>query len=96
MLLIKNIKLEINKNENDLKELIEKKLKTSINSFEIYRKSLDARKEPIYVYSFLVSVDNEDKYLKKDIEKYTKKDLFKDDEIIVQKGKKTFIKVKLV
>ena len=75
MLLIKDIKLDINADEVDLRNCIEKKLKTQINSFEIYRKSLDARKVPIYVYSVLVRVDNEDKYLRKDVVKFKKEDL---------------------
>lgn len=75
MLLIKNIKLDINADEVDLQNMIEKKLKTKINSFEIYKKSLDARKKPIYVYSVLVKVNNEDKYVRKDIIKYHKEDL---------------------
>ena len=75
MLVVNNLKLNINENENKLKELIEKKLKTSIKSFEIQKKSLDARKNPVYVYSVLVDVDNEEKYIKKDVYKYLKEDL---------------------
>ena len=75
MLLIKDLKVDINADELDIRNLIEKKLKTQIKSFEIYKKSLDARKKPIYVYSVLVSVDNEDKYLRKDVVKYIKEDL---------------------
>ena len=59
MLLINEIKLELNENEDRLKELIEKKLKHKINSFEIKKKSLDARKKPHYVYSVLVDIDDE-------------------------------------
>ncbi len=75
MLLINGLKLDLNHNENDLKQLIEKKLKHPINSFEIKRKSLDARKNPLYVYSVIVDIDNEDKYLSKDIVKYHKENL---------------------
>ena len=75
MLLINELKLELNQNEDNLKQLIEKKLKHKINSFEIKRKSLDARKKPIYVYSVLVDIDNEDKYIKDGISKYIKEDL---------------------
>ena len=75
MLLINELKLDYKDDESKLKQLIEKKLKTKINSFEIYRKSLDARKNPIFVYSVLVDVDNEDKYIRKDITKYIKEDL---------------------
>ena len=75
MLLIKNLKLGIDKNDDDLKQLIEKKLKTKIKSFTISKKSLDARKQPIYVYSVLVEVDNEDRYIRNDIEKVVIEDL---------------------
>ena len=75
MLLINDIKLDINSNEDDLKAYIKNKLKTNIKSFEIYKKSLDARKKPIYVYSVLVEVENENKYLGKNISKFIKKDL---------------------
>ena len=84
MLLIQDIKLDINEDELELRNIIEKKLKTQVKSFEIYKKSLDARKKPIYVYSVLVSVDNEDKYLRKDIIKYKKENLtpkYKDRDI---------------
>ena len=75
MLLINEIKLELNENEDRLKELIEKKLKHKINSFEIKKKSLDARKKPQYVYSVLVDIDDEDKYVRKDVVKYIKENL---------------------
>ena len=74
MLLIQDLKVDIDQ-ENNLKQLIEKKLKAKINSFEIHKKSLDARKKPVYVYSFLVDIDNESKYLRKDITIYHKKNL---------------------
>ena len=64
MLLIQNLKLSINEDESNLRKVIEKKLRTSIQSFSIKKKSLDARKEPIYVYSVLVNVNNENKFLK--------------------------------
>lgn len=75
MLLINELKLKLNDNEDKLKELIEKKLKAKINSFEIKKKSLDARKTPQYVYSVIVDIDNEDRYLNKDIHKYVKENL---------------------
>ena len=75
MLLINDLKLDINKSDSDLKQLIESKLKAKINFFEIKRKSLDARKKPIYVYSVLVDIDNEDKYVSKQIIKYHKENL---------------------
>lgn len=75
MLLIKDIKLDINEDELELRNIVEKKLKTQVKSLEIYKKSLDARKQPIYVYSVLVRVENEDKYLRKDVIRYKKEDL---------------------
>ena len=75
MLLIKDIKLAVNENEELLRKKIEKMLNTTIKSFEIHKKSLDARKEPIYVYSVLVDVDNENKYVNKQVTKYIKEDL---------------------
>ncbi|MDO4940247.1 MAG: hypothetical protein Q4E33_00975 [Erysipelotrichaceae bacterium] len=75
MLLINDIKLSLNSSEDKLQSKIEKLLHTKINSFEIKKKSLDARKEPIYVYSVLVDVDNEDKYITSNIKKYIKTDL---------------------
>jgi len=75
MLLINEIKLKLNEDESKLQELIEHKLKTKINSFEIKKKSLDARKEPIYVYSVLVDVDNEEKYINDKIKHYDVVDL---------------------
>ncbi len=75
MLLINELKLNLNEDETKLKHLIEKKLHTNIKSFKIFKKSLDARKKPIYVYSVLVDVDNEDKYLNSNITKYIEKDL---------------------
>ena len=75
MLLVKDIKLSVDSDEIDLRNVVEKKLKTQVKSFEVYRKSLDARKDPIYVYSVLVRVDNEDKYLRKDVVKFKREDL---------------------
>jgi len=74
MLIINNIKLNLDKDINDLKSKISKKLKVSINEileFQIYKESIDARKDVIFVYSCLVSLKNEDKYLKlADVSKY--------------------------
>ena len=75
MLQINGIKLGINENEARLKEKIEKKLHAPIRSFMIRKKSLDARKEPVYVYSVLVEVDQEERYLNKDVRKYVSADL---------------------
>jgi len=75
MILINEVKLKLNEDESKLKEVIERKLKSKINSFEIKKKSLDARKEPVFVYSVLVDVDNEDKYINDKIKKYVAEDL---------------------
>ena len=75
MLLISDIKLKIHE-EDRLQEKIEKILNHPIRSFTIRKRSLDARKEPVYVYSVAVDVEHEERYLKKKgISFYRKKDL---------------------
>jgi uncharacterized FAD-dependent dehydrogenase len=67
MLIISNLKLNLDKDTSELKSKICKKLRVSdkeIKEFHIYKESIDARKEVIFVYSCLVSLNNEDKYLK--------------------------------
>jgi hypothetical protein len=67
MLIISNLKLNLDKDLSELKNKICKKLRVSdkeIKEFHIYKESIDARKEVIFVYSCLVSLNNEDKYLK--------------------------------
>ena len=59
MLLISEVKLPLHDDEGRLKEIIEKKLKCKVRYFEIHRKSLDARKDPHFVYSVIIDVDNE-------------------------------------
>ena len=75
MLQINGIKLRIDEDETVLKDRIEKKLHGKVKSFSIRRKSLDARKEPVYVYSVLVETDHEEKHLSKDIVRYVPADL---------------------
>ena len=75
MLLINGIKLRHDEDESNLKKLIEKKLRHPISSFRIRKKSLDARKEPYYFYSGIVEIDNEEKYISKDISIYREEDL---------------------
>ena len=79
MLLISEIKLALNEDENKLKDIIIKRLKLKDNellNFEIYKKSLDARKEAVYKYQVLVELKNEKKYLKyKNVSLYIKPDL---------------------
>ncbi len=67
MIKISNIKLNIDHTKNDILDSIYKVLKTNkINSFTIDKKSLDARKKSNihYIYSVIVNIDNEEKYLK--------------------------------
>ena len=75
MLLINQIKLAINEPEELLKSKICKKLhikNDELLNYKIYRKSLDARKELVYVYTLIIELKNEEKYLKhKDISTYT-------------------------
>ena len=75
MLLISEVKLPLYENEGRLKEIIERRLKCKVRYFEIHRKSLDARKDPHFVYSIIVDVDNEEKYLGRNITRYQKEDL---------------------
>lgn len=75
MLLVRNIKLKVNEDEKLLKRKLGKKLGTAVDSFTIYKKSLDARKEPVYVYQLLVETDNEERYLSADVSIYKKTDL---------------------
>lgn len=75
MLLVNDIKLSIDSSEDKLQAKIEKLFNAKINSYVIKKKSLDARKEPVYVYSVIVDIDNEDKYVTDKIKKYIKVDL---------------------
>lgn len=75
MLLINGIKLRPDEDENKLKEKIEKKLRHPIRSFEIRKKSLDARKEPFYVYSVIVDIENEKRFLSRDVTRFKKENL---------------------
>ena len=75
MLLINEIKFPLNEDEGKLQEIIEHKLKCKVRHFEIHRKSLDARKDPHYVYSVIVDVDNEKRFVGRNISIYHKEDL---------------------
>ena len=75
MLLVKDIKLKINEDESLLKNKLEKRFRQKLKYFEIYKKSIDARKDVCYVYSIIVEVDNEDKYICSNITKYHKENL---------------------
>lgn len=70
MIRIRQIKMDINHNEKDLKNKISKILKVNPNEIEnikINKKSIDARKEIKYVYEVDIKINNEEKYLNKDI-----------------------------
>lgn len=78
MLLINELKLGLNDNESKLKELINKRLHAKNTSFtyDIFKIAIDSRNEPVFSYSVLVNIDNEDKYLShKGVSKYKKPDL---------------------
>ena len=66
MLRISNIKIDIiNDNKEYITKVLEQKLKTNIKKYKIVKKSIDARKDIKYVYTFDVLVTNEDKVLKR-------------------------------
>ncbi len=71
MIRIRQIKLPINHNKNDIKKKILKKLKVNendIQAFTINKQSIDARKNEInYVYEIDVKIKNEEKILNKKI-----------------------------
>ena len=78
MLLINELKLSLNDNESKLKELINKRLhaKNIPFTYEIHKIAIDSRKEPVFSYSVLVTIDNEDRYLSHSgVTKYKKPDL---------------------
>ena len=67
MLLISELKLNFDENEEILKKQVIKKLRIKdkdLLSFKIYKKSIDARKEPIYKCQVLINVKNEKHFLK--------------------------------
>ncbi len=77
MIRISNIRLSLDESENELKNKVAKMLRGKINSFQIAKKSVDARRKSDvhYVYSVDVEADNEEKALRtiknaKRIEKY--------------------------
>lgn len=75
MLRINELKLTINHDENDIKSKIQKLLNTrEAFSFEIIRKSLDARNKANLMFSYVVDIKiaNEDKVLKRADKRVTK------------------------
>lgn len=65
MITINNIKLPVESDEGELKNVIERIIGTRINSFKILHRSIDARKKDniLFVYSVEVSTNNEQKIL---------------------------------
>ena len=56
MYIIRNIKIPYDlDNDENLKKSIEEKIKRKINSFKIYKKSIDARRGIFYVYQVLIN-----------------------------------------
>ena len=77
MLRIRNVKINIlDNNDEHIKKKIEKLINYKINSFHVVKKSIDARKELMFVYTFDIEVDNEELVLKnnKDIIKTPNED----------------------
>ena len=64
MIRVRNIKVSIDNNES-IDNILERKLKTKINSYKIVKESLDARKDIKYVYTFDIDIDNEYLFLKR-------------------------------
>ncbi len=66
MIRISNIKIDVlSDNENTIINKLEKELKEKVLDYKIVKKSIDARKDIKYVYTFDVSVNNEEKVLKR-------------------------------
>lgn len=65
MLLLRNIKVPFDKGYEDIKREIEKTINRKIDSFEIYKKSIDARRGVYYVYQVLIDTEVSPKIYKK-------------------------------
>ena len=66
MYIIRNIKIPYKMdNDENLKKVIEDKIKRKIDSFKIYKKSIDARRGIFYVYQVLVACEIDKKTRKK-------------------------------
>ena len=78
MILVSEIKLELNQDEKELEKILLKKLRINKNeliSFKVYKRSIDARKDAVYKYQLLVNCKNEDRLLKiKNVAKFNKID----------------------
>ena len=78
MLLLRNIKVPYDANESEIKKEIEKTIQKKIDSFEIYKKSIDARKGVYYVYQVLIDTKLSAKIIRKlknNISEYKEEDL---------------------
>lgn len=67
MLLIHQVRVELDKDVTDIKQILASKLNAAIDDIEsvqIVKESLDARKTPYYSYSVIATIKNEKKYLK--------------------------------
>ena len=80
MIIIRNIKLK-NDDENELKKKISKMIGMKNFNYEIYRKSIDARKGILFNYQVIVYVDLSDKKIKsiKNCERYHEEDFNLED-----------------
>ncbi len=68
MIRISDIKIGLDDTESDLRKKVLKLVgEKSVKSFEISKKSIDARKKPdiYYVYSVDIETDNEERIVKK-------------------------------
>ncbi len=75
MLLIKDIRIPADQDEKRLEEFLKMKFGKHLRSYRIHKKSLDARKEPVYVYSVLVEAENEKKYLGRNVTLHVTQDM---------------------
>ena len=64
MIRVRNIKVNID-NNTSLDKIIEKKLNVKVLNYNIVKKSIDARKELLFVYTFDIEIDNEEEFLNK-------------------------------
>ena len=66
MIRISNIKIDVlSDNKETIIKKLEKELKEKVLDYKIVKKSIDARKDIKYVYTFDVSINNEEKVLKR-------------------------------
>ena len=65
MIRISNIKIDVlSDNKETIIKKLEKELKEKVIDYKIVKKSIDARKDIKYVYTFDVSINNEEKVLR--------------------------------